>query len=238
MIGAILYNGISSEDVGLRVEHHPHRIIPARKMERVSVPGRNGDLIFVQNAYENYVQPYDVWIDPARRDYNGIMQAVAGWLNAARQYARLEDENDRDTYRLAYYAGGDEFDNRLILTGKGTLRFYCKPQRWLKSGEESVGLGASGAVLTNPTAFAALPYIKVYGSGAGELSVGEITCTLNDIDEYIELDSDLQNAYRGLENKNNTVNIPVFPSLKPGDNAIAWSGGITSVEIIPRWWTL
>lgn len=236
-IGAILYNGISSEDVGLRVEHHPRRIIPAKKREVVTVPGRNGDLVFEQDAYENYVQPYDVWVNPACKDYYAVLRQVTGWLCAHKSYVRLEDEYDNETFRLAYYVGGDEFDNRLLLTGKGTLRFSCKPQRWLTIGEQLLEpeLGES---LLNPTAFDALPYIKVYGAGAGELSVGETTCVLNDIDEYIELDSDLQNAYKGLENKNNTVNIPTFPKLVPGANVITWTGGITSVEIIPRWWTI
>ena len=29
-----------------------------------------------------------------------------------------------------------------------------------------------------------------------------------------------------------------FPKLVPGSNTISFSGGITSVEIIPRWWTI
>lgn len=236
-IGAIWYNGKSSEDVGLRVEHHPHRIIPARKREIVNVPGRSGDLTFDEDAYENYDQAYDVWIDP-RRGYYETAQAAAAWLNSAKGYKRLDDENDADTYRLAYYSGNADFDNRLSLLGKATLHFNCKPQRWLKSGEETVSIAASGTVVSNPTAFAALPYIKVYGSGAGELSVGQITCTFHDIDEYIELDSDLQNAYKSTENRNGTVSIPQFPVLQPGDNAITWTGGITGVEIVPRWWTL
>lgn len=236
-IGYIKFNGITSEDVGLRVEHHPHRIIPARKREIVSVPGRSGDLTFDEDAYENYEQTYDVWIDP-RKGYYETAQAVAAWLTRAKGYKRLEDENDANTYRLAYFSGNADFDNRLSLLGKATLHFNCKPQRWLKSGEETVSIAASGAVVSNPTAFAALPYIKVYGSGAGELSVGQITCTLLAIDEYIELDSDLQNAYKATENKNSTVSIPQFPILQPGDNVITWSGGITGVEIVPRWWTL
>lgn len=236
-VGYIEFNGKTSDEIGLRVEHHPHRIIPARKREIISVPGRSGDLIFEQDAYENYKQPYDVWIDP-RYGYYETAQAAAAWLNGAKGYQRLEDENDADTYRLACFSGNADFDNRLNLLGKATVHFTCKPQRWLKSGEAAVSIAASGAVLTNPTAFAALPYIKVYGSGAGELSVGSITCTLHDIDEYIELDSDLQNAYKALENKNSTVSIPQFPVLQPGDNVIAWTGGITGVEIVPRWWTL
>lgn len=237
-IGAIWFGGVSSEDVGLRMEHHPQRMFPAPKLDRVSIPGRSGELLFPQGAFENYTQSYDVWIEPARRDYASIAQAVASWLYAKSGYQQLRDETDIDTYRLACCIDSAELDNRLLLTGKGTIRFLCKPQRWLVQGDQVQNFAASGATIRSPTQFDALPLITVYGTGAGTLSVGNITCTLNEIDGYITLDSDLQNAYKGTANKNNTVSIPTFPRLAPGNNAIAWTGGVTRVEIIPRWWTI
>ena len=54
------------------------------------------------------------------------------------------------------------------------------------------------------------------------------------------IDSELQDAYHGTSNwnKNITLNDRRFPKLKAGENLISFSGGITSVEVIPRWWTL
>ena len=40
------------------------------------------------------------------------------------------------------------------------------------------------------------------------------------------------------ELKNDMVTGEGFPELLPGNNNISFDGGITSVEIIPRWWTL
>lgn len=244
-VGYIKYNGKTSDDVGLRVEHHPHRIIPARKREIVSVPGRSGDLIFEQDAFENYEQSYDVWIDP-RRGYYETAKAAAAWLNGAKGYKRLEDENDADTYRLAYFSGSADFDNRLILLGKATLRFNCKPQRWLKKGEGVVNCFASGVDMVpsiqieNPTQFEALPYIKVYANSESDLLyVNDTPCVLREIDEYIELDCELQNAYKSTQNLNSNVYIPEYPKLKPGLNVIKWSAGSEiKLDIIPRWWTL
>ena len=35
-----------------------------------------------------------------------------------------------------------------------------------------------------------------------------------------------------------TILAPTFPTLPPGACDITWTGGVTSVEILPRWWTL
>ena len=29
-----------------------------------------------------------------------------------------------------------------------------------------------------------------------------------------------------------------WPTLRPGENTISWSGGVTGVTLTPRWWTL
>ena len=108
----------------------------------------------------------------------------------------------------------------------------------MDSGDTAQTVSASGGIITNPAAYNAKPLITVYGSGAAILQVGEYVCTLAAIDGSITLDSDTENAYKGVTNLNSQVTIPEFPELAPGDNDITWTGGITSVEIIPRWWTI
>ena len=53
------------------------------------------------------------------------------------------------------------------------------------------------------------------------------------------MDSDIQDVYRGTVNRNADVILSEgFPQLIPGENGIVWTGGITYVEVVPRWWTL
>lgn len=51
----IFWAGRSSDDVHVIVERYPSVTLAARKMDVQSVPGRNGDLIFPQEAFDNYV---------------------------------------------------------------------------------------------------------------------------------------------------------------------------------------
>ena len=52
------------------------------------------------------------------------------------------------------------------------------------------------------------------------------------------LESEFQDAYREEQNKNNTISASAFPILEHGENAISWDGGITGIEVTPRWWTI
>ena len=54
------------------------------------------------------------------------------------------------------------------------------------------------------------------------------------------VDCELQNAYREGYNMNNLMilNGEEFPKIDPGIHAITFNGGVQSVEVIPRWWTV
>ena len=70
----------------------------------------------------------------------------------------------------------------------------------------------------------------VYGTGDGILKVNGENITLTSINTSITLDSELMEASVNSKMSGN------FPTLKPGNNSIDWSGGITKVDITPRWW--
>lgn len=233
----IFWAGKSSDDVGVIVEHYPALPRPARKAEAVQVPGRNGDFIYVQDAFENYEQPYDIYISAERIKIPNAALYVSQWLNRPKGYQKLEDSYEPQFFRLAYYNGPTDIENIMNRFGRSQIRFNCKPQRFSRQGEFPKTITAAETLL-NPFAFPSLPLITVYGSGEGVLQIGGYTVRLLSIDEFVVLDCDTQNAYKGTKNKNNTISAPEFPRLEPGENEISWQGGIEKIEIIPRWWTL
>ena len=232
----IFWAGKSSDDVNVVVEHYPVQIRPGKKLEIQSIPGRNGDLVFSERAYSNYIQPYDIYISAEQPRLPAVTRRVAEWLYSPEGHQRLEDCYEPDVFRMAYYSGPAEIENILNRFGRATLQFSCKPQRFLKSGEQTVTV-ESGTVLHNSTAFVALPLIRITGSGAGRLQVGEYVVEIKSLSGGITLDCELQDAYNGTVNLNNTISAPEFPQLIGGDNEISFTGN-WNVEIIPRWWTL
>lgn len=96
-----------------------------------------------------------------------------------------------------------------------------------------------GSSLYNPTKFRALPIITIMGTGSGEFTIGKCRISISDIGGHVTIDSELQDCYSGSANKNYDVSLPNgFPVLEPGDNSFSFTGGITSVEVIPKWWTI
>ena len=117
------------------------------------------------------------------------------------------------------------------------LTFHCKPQRWSVAGQKPVRMDAPGTI-RNPFAFASQPIIRVYGDSGGVLYVGDNTITIHSIDQYVDLNCETHNAYNAGGFCNQTILSEDFPELAPGSTRIAWTGGISYVEVTPRWWTL
>lgn len=230
----IWFNKISSEDIGVIVEKYPSRPIPRRKSETVSVPGRNGDILFQQNAFENVTQSYDIYVSAKDIKLHNIAAKVAAWLLQT-GYLRLEDSYEPDIYRMAYYSGGIDIENLLDEYGRCTITFTCRPERYLKTGEYPVTI-AKNQVLINPTSYAAKPLIKVSGTGDGQLLVGDNEIALKGINGYLMIDSDMMDCYKGSENCNAKMTGD-FPVLS-GITTFSWTGGITGVEVTPRWYAI
>ena len=234
------FDGECSADFGMIISGSGTFNAPQRDVDIVSILGRNGDLIIDNGRYLNTTVTYPVSI---LRDFSRRALSARSWLLSKSGYKRLEDDYHPDHFRLATFLGPLDFDAKLLnRVGETTLKFNCKPQRFLKQGEYSVNV-VSGQSIHNPTAFVALPSITVYGSGAGDLIIGGLTVQIKELKDQITLDCELQDAYRHVgdgapENKNRCIYAPKFPVLQPGNNKIVYSGGITGVKIIPRWWEL
>ena len=231
----IWWHGVCSDDVSVIVERYPNINIPARKQEKVSVPGRNGDILIQTDAFENVTQRYDIYISAEKPKLPRIARLVAEWL-CVKGYQRLEDSYFLDSYRLASYAGSLEIENILNRFGRASIEFDCKPQRFLLDGEIVAEFTEAGEIV-NPTPFASAPLIKVIGNGSGTVTIGEKTISLTGISGYVFLDSDIQDAYKGLENKNASMTGD-FLKIESGLQVVSFTGGITGLEITPRWWTL
>lgn len=234
----IIWAGTSNKDVGMIIEHYPGIIFPERDQEIQHVPGRNGDVVLSSGSFNNYEQQYSAFLDAKKiGGLEQVMPKVADWLLGHEGYQRLEDSYFPDVYRMAYYSGGSTFINMFNQYGEGTLTFNCAPEKYLKSGERTIVL-SKNQVLLNPSSFAAYPLIMVTGSNSGTLTFNNNSITIASVGTSVTIDVKLHKAYNGSSNRNNTIT-GEFENLKLGKSTqITWSGGITGVSIIPRWWTI
>lgn len=237
-MGIIVYNGISSRSYGILVETEPGYPYPEKDVEMVHVPGRNGDIAIETGSYKNVEVSYNIAAPAVEESYSMVANRVVTWLHSARTYARLEDSYDPDIFRLALYKEEGNFSSIFRKAGRAEIKFDCKPQRFLKSGERVITT-TSSLQLANQTNQDALPIIIVYGTGSGTLTIGSYTINISAINTYTAIDCDTMNCYTGTTNRNNYVTMPSgFPRLIPGMNNISFSGNVTKIDIKPRWWIL
>lgn len=237
MINTITFNGISSDEFDVYVGGQNSFNAPKKNIKKIPVPGRNGDLVFDKGTFNNVNIAYNiVGVSNFKERINDIKE----WLTSPRSYARLEDTYNPDYYRLGMVTAGITFTMKhLNQYGKAKVTFDCKPQRFLKSGEEIAEFEVDGTIL-NPTEFPSDPVITVYGSGSGTVVIGSQTITIDDIDTYTVIDCDLQDCYNAHGNRNNHVALGAYgdyPQLI-GETSIDFSGGVDSVSIKGNWWTI
>ena len=234
-MGVIIFNNKSSADCRIQVAHPPGYAYPERDYTITHIPGRNGDIIQDNGCYKNVERTYEVSFDAPNEDFATYANAVSAWLHSTTGYARLEDSYEPDYYRMATYQESNIFENLYNQAGTATIVFECKPQRFLKTGDNIIAIQNSLTIM-NPTGFEAYPLFKVTGT-SGVLTVNGNSITFSSIDDFVMLDCELQDAYKENINKNSTIS-GTFPVLKPGSNTIRWTGGISSVTMKPRWWTI
>ena len=98
----------------------------------------------------------------------------------------------------------------------------------------------NGQVLLNPLDQVALPYFEVTGNGEeGELTInGKSFGMKPPAEKTMCCDAETWNAWLEDGTNANPVTGGIWPELAAGENLIQWSGGIQTVKIMPRWWTL
>lgn len=228
----LTFDGVSTKDFGVYINGAQTYDAPARSREVISVPGRNGDLIIDNGRYENTDVTYHAFI---YRDFEVNVEGFRNLLLSRTSYKRLEDTYHPQEFRLGIYNGNFSADVvEWLEAGEFDLTFNCKPQRFLKSGEDAITFTSDGSLL-NETMQTAKPLLRVYGTGT--FSIGGATMTISSANVYTDIDCDLMDAFKGTTNCNGNIS-GTFAALAPGDNAVTLGSGITKIEITPRWWVL
>ena len=270
LLNHLTYDGVDSSDFGVFISGEGVFDAPARRGEMISIPGRNGSLFMDEGVFENITVEYPAFIGTG---YEELFRTKLGDLRSALSsrgnYKRLTDTYHPDEFRLGVFREGLEVDPQHITRAGGfTMKFDCKPQRFLVSGEKSQIFLENGTII-NPTLFESSPIIKVTGNGT--VAIGPYRFVVSGNTTTIIIDTELMEAYLpagevypwtdendniitqeiGIElefvdgtvnpvNMNNKIEFAnsIMPKIPPGEVQILKSWSISRLEIIPRWWRL
>lgn len=245
------WNGVKCTEYGIHVLKQPSFIMAQERVEFVDIPGRSGSVARTEGSgiYSSISlactciidNPYDV--DPA----SGItvIERICGWLRGRGTITFANRTN-------GFYKGRIEnqisFDQ--IVQGNPhrsfSVQFRCDPYFYLNSGLETITTTET-MMLTNPGNVESQPLVKLTGSGDGSITItapGIPSMYINSFDgiDYIMLDCESKIAYKGASD---SASDPLtllgtrvegdWLTIPQGDSILSFSGGITSVEITPRW---
>lgn len=176
----LIFGGANSANYGIYITGSGVYDAPERVVERVAVPGRNGALVIDQDRYENISVEYPAFaFGKSRKEFQDKIDAFRNAIASQIGYKRLEDSYHPEEYRMATYAEGLKVDvGPYGGSGRFTLKFNCKPQRFLRDGEHSVAK-ANGEKIINPTEHSSEPLLVV--NGYGDIGIGDYNIRIDDV---------------------------------------------------------
>jgi len=212
-----IFNDIRSDDMKIYIEHLPPIVKPPMRYDVIRVDGSSVIEIW-EKGYDIYEKSITIGLKEAD------IEQVINWL---RGKGKLIFSNELDKYYDAYIPEQIDYEKALRFR-KAKVTFLCQPYKHATGEEET-----TSRLLINQGNTDCLPLMTIYGSGLVDVLVNGVkACTIT-INEYITLDGEKQEAYKGniLQNRNM---VGEFPMLRPGENEISFVGNVTEVRTLVR----
>lgn len=230
---SIQFNNYNSyKDLGLIVEHRPNIPISEKNINNIYIQGSNGTLIEDLGTYKDIEININFGFKATRDKFSFKCRKIINWLNNIEDNKLMfsDDEMFYKVKTIVFDEGGIEKGLRTI--GRFTVTFICDPFKYLEN--ELVTITKNNFTIYNEGTYESEPYLKIFTTGDITLSINNEVIKFTNIEDYIELDSELMECYKDSQNCNNKM-IGEFPILKVGKNNISWIGNVNKIEITPRW---
>lgn len=236
MLNGFWLDGVCSLDVGVQLQSGITFGQPTPRVTSTTIAGRSGDLTEWDGSYANISATAKCFVLTSDAVSYALPTISAFFRGNTLGYRRLETEEEPDVYRMARVVNFPETDIRANHLAPFTISFDCKPQKYLKDGERAVEV-KSGDFLYNPTGCAALPLLELTLTGDAKLQIGDVPMSIAGYTGKMLIDCELQDAYRDGANLNRYLTAQEFPQLAQ-ETRVSWTGGISSLLVTPRWWTI
>jgi predicted phage tail component-like protein len=230
MLSIYFNNKSSKDDFNLIIEEKPSIPSPEKNIIKTEVEGRNGSLTEDLGTHKEI----EISINFSlyfRSNLNNRLRQIKQWLLGTMIDKKLTFSDDLDYfYKVTNVKIGD-IARTLAILGRFTVTFTCEPFLYAKEGLNIVSLTMGN--INNHGAIS-FPVITIYGSGSITLGWNDTEIVLTNVSEYITIDSQMMNCYKGSTLMNSNMSGD-FPKLQEGINNINWTGAVTKIDMIPNW---
>lgn len=217
-----IYNDIDSRNMGVVLKTLPPITRPNRRTEQITIPGRNGTLTVDEGTYDSMSVSLECYLKPGFDP-----RKVTNWLNPS---GKITFSDEPDKYYNARIINSIPLSRVFRISRSFIIQLELQPFAYSKEiFVKKINSGVAYSFYIDEATANMYPYIKVTGSGEIELTINGTTMKIYP-NEYIELDCELQVAYKDSEGANERVYGSFF-NLVPGTNTISIFGDYTEIEI-------
>ena len=221
------FKGIDSREMGVIVTAMPETVRAERRIESITVAGRNGSLHTDEGVYESYDRTMEcALIKRARLD------EITAWLVGSGEMT-FSTEPDK-VYRVTI-ANKIGIAQMMRVFQKFQVVMDTQPFKYsVNSAGDALELTAPTTIRNSGTVYSE-PLITVYGSGDITLTINGADFPLHGVQESITIDSEMMEVFKGNANQNGKYGGVEFPRFEVGKNEIRWTGNVSKIKIQPRW---
>lgn len=231
MINYFTFDGTDSRTFNTFIATSNMFDAPEENVDTITIPYKNTPVHISYGTFKPFSSKAVCYIPS---DMQNNIDELRNFLKSRFASCRYTEALRPGEYRIARFKEAFEVDRSDRQTAAFALTFECSPQRFLTSGDTPIIMTTSSTTITNPFMISA-PLVRAYGTGT--LTIGDYTITINSVDEYVDIDSETKQCYKGDVNCGANVELTDYPLLVSGENAVT-KVGLTRVEITPRWWKI
>lgn len=224
--GEIYFNNERSLYLNLFLENYPSIPIANEEYEEIQVEGRSGSLIINKGTYPDKKIPFTFTILSPQIEID--FEKIYEWLTEIEDNRLIFGRTDRCYKVKKVIFGNIQKEFRTI--GEFDVTFLCEP--FTQDLEKIVHEITSSGFKINYTGNApGDTLIKIYGTGNIQLTINGETIQINNVNNYVEIDSNLLQVrnQNGTSKDNDTSGD--FILFEKGINTISYTGSVTKIVV-------
>lgn len=224
--GELYFNENRSLNLNLYLEKYPSIPITNEEYEEIQVEGRSGSLIINKGTYPDKKITFTFTILSPQIDID--FERIYEWLTEIEDNRLIFGREDR-CYKVKKVNFKD-IQKQFRTIGEFDVTFLCEP--FTQDLEKTVHEITSSGFKINYTGNAPGDnIIKIYGTGNIQLTINSETMQINNVNNYVEIDSDLLQVRNQDKTSKDNDTSGDFILFTKGINTISYTGNVTKIVI-------
>ena len=226
--GVLYFNNNSNLDMNLYITDYPEIELNNEVYEEQEIEGKNGSVYIDLGYYKDRTLPFS--FDLKGNNLEERMENVKAWLrNINDNRLRFNSNKCRMVKKILM----NSFKQVAVNLAELEATFIVDP--FLYDFEETTVTSTSKKFnIYNTGSYAADTLIKIYGSGNIQISCNGETMQIDNVSNYVLLDSKNQECVCPTGQSKDWDTIGNYIKLDVGDNTIELTGTVTKTEITYR----